>query len=251
MSKTANAPADLRKVYLHAYHNFATNPSDVAGCLTGINLRYARELLATLVEAGLVAKGEDGEGDDVWQTLPTYDDMNTEEAEAKIDAWLAENAPKEAKPAKAKPEPTFHSCYCGCGENVPSKSFYRPGHDARHAGVIGREIAANYTTPGFDRRDLLSALPSEKLVAKAEGIAEKAIEKIEAKAEREAAREKAKIVKENQKVVDEAEKAVEGTIKVGKNEFVAAKHADGKVTYFDAKGDEKVASKTAAATFAE
>lgn len=249
MTKTANTAQDLRNVYLTTYANFAVSPSDIAGEVKGVNLRYARELLATLVEAGLVAKSEDGDGNDVWQTYPdTYDNMSEDEARARIDAWLDENAPKGIKPVKAKKEQTFHACYCGCGENVPSTSFYRPGHDARHAGVVGREIAANYTVKGFDRRDLLSALPSAALVAKAEGIAEKAIAKIEAKQDREAAREQARIEKQAAK---DAEKVVEGTIKVGKAEYVAAKHPDGRITYFDAKGAEKVASKTAAATFEE
>ena len=252
MTNNTDTAKDLREVYLHTYANFATSPTEVADQFKGINLRYARELLSTLVEAGLVAKTEDGEGSDAWQTIPTYDDMDETEAASKIDEWLKKHY--KASAPKAKPEQTFHACYCGCGENVPTKSFYRPGHDARHAGTIGREIAANYHVKGFDRRDLLSNLPSDKLVAKAEGIAEKQIEKIEAKAKREAEREEAKAVKAAAKddLPDIEEKGLtEGSIRVGKNEYVAYRKADGTVTYFGPKGEEKVASKTAAATFTE
>lgn len=245
MAKNTDTASDLRKVYLHVYGSFATDPSEVASQFKDINLRYARELLATLVEAELVAKGEGDEGD-VWQTYPdTHDNMTDADAEARIDGWLAENM--DVKPAKAPKPPkspeVFRPCYCGCGENVPSKSFYRPGHDARHAGVIGRIIASNAATPGYDRRDALNDLPSDKLQAKAEAIAEKAIAKVDAKLAKEVAKQAAK----------DAAKAgpVEGTVKVGKGEYVAAKHADGTVTYFDAKGKEQIASKTAAATFVE
>lgn len=44
---------------------------------------------------------------------------------------------------KTTTEPTTTGviCTCGCGE--PTKSKYRPGHDARHAGQVGRSLATN------------------------------------------------------------------------------------------------------------
>lgn len=237
MSKTTDNAKALRDVYLHTFESHSTDPSEIADQFKAINLRYARELLATLVEAGLVTKSE-SDGEDVWQVTDlTVDENSLDEAEAKIDEWLGKNGGKPAKPATKTKDESFHSCYCGCGENVPSKSFYRPGHDARHAGQIGREIAANYSTPGFDRRDLLSNLPSEKLVAKAESIAEKQIEKIEAKKAKQAAKD--------------APEFVEGTLQVGKNERIGRRFKDGTVEYMDEAGEWKPASKTAAKSFAE
>lgn len=233
---------ELKQVYLLTFDGFGITPGDIVDATDGtINNRFARELLSTLTEANLltVTDGEDG---DVWQVANpgTYDTHTREEAEDVILAWLGEYPGKEndmkvpaaAKKTTAKKatpkEKTYHPCYCGCKENVPSTSFYRPGHDARHAGQIGREIAANIATKGFDRRELLNNLPSDKLQAKAELIAEKAIER-EAK--------------------KSLPKTVDGTTKVGKNEVVARRAKDGSVEYLDAKGNWKSASKAATAAF--
>lgn len=54
----------------------------------------------------------------------------------------------------------FSGCGCGCGAAV-SKSFYRPGHDAKHAGQVGREMVRTGDT------DLVFQLPSQALRAKA------------------------------------------------------------------------------------
>jgi hypothetical protein len=42
-----------------------------------------------------------------------------------------------------------NNCRCGCGETVKAGSLYRPGHDARHAGRVGRMLVA-------DERDMLT-----------------------------------------------------------------------------------------------
>lgn len=238
MTQTTNA-AELRGVYLHTYGAFATSPTDVVENVEGVdNVRFARELLGTLVQAGLVAETEDGDGEVCWQTFPdSYDTMDQAEAESRIDNWLnshtEENTMSTAtktKPAAKPKEEGYHPCYCGCGENVPAKSFYRPGHDARHAGVIGRRVAETHDEEHFND------LPSDRLVIKAKGIAAKAIEKQLAKQEREAAKN--------------APEVVEGTLKVGKNERIGRKFKDGTVEYMDPKADEwKPASKAAAATF--
>lgn len=115
--------------------------------------------------------------------------------------------------------------------------------------MVGKEIAANFSTKGFDRRTLLDTLPSDALKAKAEGIAEKQIEKIEAKI----AREQAKAKKAEAKSIDPGDDGTEqvehGTVRVGKNEYAAVRYtATGKVEYF--VGDEtKAASKTATKSF--
>lgn len=253
MTDITNA-GDLRTAYLQAFDSFSLTPGDIVESSEGrVNMRYARELLGTLVTANLLTVTDVNGEEDVWQVSNpgTYDNHTREEAEAVIDQWLSSTNPTESgsKPAAKKKDTkmntktpdTVHPCYCGCGENVPSKSFYRPGHDARHAGVVGRKIAANATTPGFDRRELLNDLPSDRLIAKAEAIAEKAMEKADAKIKREAEKAAAKAAKTEPQ-------PEEGIVKVGKAEYAATRLPDGTVKYF--KGDEeKVASKSAAATF--
>lgn len=237
---------DLRTAYLLAFDSFATDPREVAGMIgQHDNIRYARELLGVLTSAGFTAVENVNDEGDVWQVVNpgTYDTHSRDDAEAVIDAWLASKAavaPEPEKPSTgggtstSKPESVTAEgspCLCGCGEATGKKSNYRPGHDARHAGQVGRAIAAEFGTPGFDRRELLKALPSEALRDKAEAIAEKAT----AKANKGAA----------SSVKPDAEpKTEEGTITVGKDE-VAAIRTDGVVTRVDGKS----VSKTAASTF--
>lgn len=249
MSTSITNLDDLRLAYTSVFRDFAILTSDLVEETDGrINNRYARELLGTLQSADLIVLTEGEEGD-VWQTLKpgTYNTHTLDEALAFFDEWAAENAvvtEQTDKPVKEKKTSTprvpketkMHDCYCGCGEQVPAKSFYKPGHDARHAGVIGREIAAGYATKGFDRRELLTMLPSDKLVAKAEGIAEKAIERIEAK--------QAKADAEPITAIDA------GEAKVGKNWVQARKHADtGLVEVHSSPEGWVEASKSAAKTF--
>jgi hypothetical protein len=77
------------------------------------------------------------------------------------------------KPAPAKVEPktptvpTNCGCGCGCGQpNVRGKASYLSGHDARHAGQVGRAIIADPAKAA----DLLKALPTEALQRKALGM---------------------------------------------------------------------------------
>jgi len=62
-------------------------------------------------------------------------------------------------------------CLCGCGSSA--RLQYRPGHDARHAGQVARELstAAVSLTPK-EREAILRSLPSDALRAKALKIAE-------------------------------------------------------------------------------
>lgn len=227
-----NQVDDLRTVHLLTFNSFSADPVMIEQETDGkINSRYARELLGVLIKHNFVESVE-VEGETMYQTTNpgTYDSFTEDEALAAFDEWVAtlpgQPTSKPAKAAKPKPEGT--ACYCGCGETAGSKSFYRPGHDARHAGQIGRQIAENYATPGFDRRELLAELPSEKLVAKAESVAETQIKKLEAKA-----------AKANAKDID-------GTITVGKQPGIeATKQKDGTVV----RKDGKPVSKSAAATF--
>lgn len=68
--------------------------------------------------------------------------------------------PKPAAPAAPAP------CRCGCGaQTVRPEASYLPGHDARHAGAVGRALLA-----GADREAALAALPTEALRTKALGV---------------------------------------------------------------------------------
>ena len=57
---------------------------------------------------------------------------------------MTENTSPDASPAvSAVPAPEPRLCYCGCGEEVGEKSFYRPGHDSRHVGIVARQVVAS------------------------------------------------------------------------------------------------------------
>lgn len=181
----------LRATYLFVWDSFATDPSEVADHVDGVtNTRYARELLGVLVNAGLVAISEGGEFDnehDVWQPMQTHDEITRDEAESIIDTWLDSKIPNPTtKKGNAMSTSTTRTkktknptgkCLCGCGEN--STSNYRPGHDARHAGQVARRLAEKITPK--QATDALAALPSEALRLKASAMADRLIDKANAK----------------------------------------------------------------------
>lgn len=230
---------ELREVYLMAFDANGTDPVTIEQETENrINTRFARELLGVLTKRKiLVVHNVDGE--DLWQVLKPgpQNEVSRDEADLFITDWLGMSGEKEVEtPAPVgggkntrapKPPAEAHDCYCGCGEQITSKAFYRPGHDARHAGVIGRKIAANHDVKGFDRRDLLNDLPSPALVEKAERIAETAIAKIEKKASKTAGPEA-------------------GMVRVGKTMYEAVRYNDGKVVSNDYG---KPLSKSAVASF--
>lgn len=184
----------LRSTYLFAFDSFATDPVSVADSVKEVgNARHARECLGVLVNAGLVVQDQVNGGEDVWQTAETYDAITREEAESIIATWLESQGvesptpqtatPRPPKATGSKPKPDANpadlpNCTCGCGAVIGRKSMYKPGHDARHAGNIAREIAA---TNDFT---LLEALPTDALRDKAGAMAERLIDKAVAKVER-------------------------------------------------------------------
>lgn len=97
----------------------------------------------------------------------------------------AKQAKTPAKPAAAKPAATPRNCGCGCNApTITEKASFLPGHDARFAGRVGRgEI-----TPA----DWQTALITEALQKKIDGITETAKRKQAVKAAREAAKAAAK-----------------------------------------------------------
>lgn len=234
---------DLRKVYLQVFDGFAINsPGEVTQQYPHINSRYSRELLGALVTGNMLTL-TDVNGEDAWQVADpgTYDNHTREEAEAVIDKWLGKagatpkSTNKKGSKSVSSKKKEASPCLCGCGEMAMSN--YRPGHDARHAGQIGREIAA-IMNGGHDEdgqikiNTLIEMLPSEHLRAKAHGVAMNVNKKNLAKAKPEPV-------------------LVEGTAKVGKNEMVARRHPNGLVEYLTLKGDWKTASASASKTFQE
>lgn len=60
-------------------------------------------------------------------------------------------------------------CKCNCGETV--SNFYRPGHDARHAGQVARQVHQAWLG-GQEATNILKQLPSVALQVKATDLAE-------------------------------------------------------------------------------
>ena len=89
-------------------------------------------------------------------------------------------------PAPAKDRPAPANCGCGCGvPTVTAKATFLAGHDARHAGTVGRGLAA---TP--DDADLLAAY--ERMTPALQAKTDKIRETAESKNRIKAAREEAK-----------------------------------------------------------
>lgn len=73
----------------------------------------------------------------------------------------------------------IRTCGCGCGEPVAGKANYRPGHDARHAGYVGREAVQSFDRGQghWDSKEFYGELPSPALRDKALNVARKEIER--------------------------------------------------------------------------
>lgn len=95
------------------------------------------------------------------------------------------HTPKVETPEAPAPKatPTPDPCRCGCGEATRRpEARYVSGHDARHAGEVGRSDATEAQV-----REIFKDAP--KLVAKALGVRETAARKAQAKVEAAALRE--------------------------------------------------------------
>ena len=75
-------------------------------------------------------------------------------------------------------------CRCGCGLST-GKRQYRPGHDARHAGAVARDIASS-SVSYFERVTADDDLGSQALVEKAHRQAERLIAKMQKAAAKQA-----------------------------------------------------------------
>lgn len=103
--------------------------------------------------------------------------MNTKTAQAKTATTKAQAKPTEPQ-----------ACRCGCKlQTIRPEALYLPGHDARHAGRVGRALIAN---PNDTSQ--LDQLPTDALKAKARGMVAKVEQQAAEKARRQAARDAAK-----------------------------------------------------------
>lgn len=179
----------LRETYLYAFDGHGAIPTDLELAEIANNARHGRELLAVLTNANLLIQ-EDVNGDgDVWVPAEDRDHVTREDAEGTIDNWLIQFSDQDTPSATTTPTPKkkaskvtttteFKKCLCGCDENVPPKSTFRPGHDARLAGQIARDMLA----AGEYDDEKVAILPTEALRDKATAIFDKRIEKARAKA---------------------------------------------------------------------
>lgn len=82
-------------------------------------------------------------------------------------------------PATPAAKVTAQPCRCGCkAQTVRPEALYLPGHDARHAGQVGRALIADPTKAAT----LLKTLPTPALRTKAEGMVKTAQAKVAKKA---------------------------------------------------------------------
>lgn len=246
---------DVRSVYLLAFDEFAIVPGDVIDSVDSVtNTRYARELLGLLTNNSLLAVTDVNQDGDVWQTSPdTYDNISREQAESIIDTWLdkaiplpdynpnhdtSNTDPKERKMNTKTATVThktvdttiaFRKCGCGCDDNVSGKSMYKPGHDARHAGQVARQILTVRPESTTARDVLLDVLPTQALRDKAAALSDLWIAKADAKVEREKERADRAAAKAEAKAAKTPEWTDIDPVKVGKVEYPARQHRDGHV----------------------
>lgn len=272
----------LREVYLYTFDAFSTNPVDVeqASDVPSVdNPRTAREMLGLLVQVGLLVT-DAVEGEDVWQVgnPGTYDDHDRSEAESVFDQFFGVGesepepevaptpapsaTPSEPRAARAEtPTGDLPDCICGCGAKVGKKSFYKPGHDARHAGNVARAIAERVAS-GAARDDAmaqLNELPSTKLRNKAEDMADRIVGKAAKRVEEKPVEEEPAPVVHEEDTTDDTdpgepvEEEVEpdpenGFVTVRGKQIDATRYADGTVMYVKS-GTETKATAHVAGTF--
>lgn len=258
-----NQHAELRSVYLAIYNSAITTDIPEVAVQTGLKPRYVKELIGILEthadsngDAFVVVNAEPGEaGNDsphVWyQTSNTVDQHSTEQAED----WFDRHFPKIELPDPSKTQTKASTprsprnatnpadlpvCLCGCKGICNRGRNYKPGHDARHAGQVARQMAATSDPEARDR--LKDALPTDALKWKAATMADRLLAKGSAPEDRSPAKPKAAPV---EKVVD-----VDGTVKVGRYELRAVQNSkSGAVVYFTKDDKANVASDRIAKTF--
>lgn len=273
-----NVVNDLRTVYLfvHASAIVASVPEIIEGTEVGTrsgraNRRYVMELLHVLMSvegddgAPLVVINEEpphsGDPDDphTWyQVDKTVDYHSADEAAEYFDRIMAAYVPPVKKPSKSAPRTPRNAtnpadlplCLCGCGEPVTNrKRNYRPGHDARHAGQVARELVEmmKLGTNSQARKKMLEGLPTDSLRAKAAAMADR----ISAKATMTRKSTTPSDARRKEVLAEESAKAklVAGKVKVGRWSYPANRNLINDEVVYTQKGESKVADDKVAATF--
>lgn len=128
----------------------------------------------------------------------------------------------------------FKACACGCDQPVAKRATYRPGHDARHAGQVGRDVAERLAAQpeGGDLNDPenYDDLPTPALQTKAQRVAEKHYARITKRSEVEPDRG-SDGHGEIQARLEATEAQVTGTFKIGRWDYPARMTSAGKVQY--------------------
>jgi hypothetical protein len=259
---------DLKRVYLNIHASAIT--TELPQIATDLKLKrsYVAELVGILenhadndgnpfVHVNLRAGEENNDTPHDWfSTFHTVDDHTDDDAADWFDRHFpiqetpvpSQKTPATGSATKRDPNPAdLPLCLCGCGFPVNNrKRNYRPGHDAKHAGVVARAMAA---TSDLDKRDRLKdALPTDALKWKAASMADRLIAK--GRKEDPNTVPIAKVMEQAkadyiQKVTFET-----GTVKRGRYSYDAERNkTSGAVTWTDKKGVDQVADEKTAKTF--
>lgn len=250
---------DLRNAFL-AIHASAIviSPPELAATLN-IKQRYAKELigvLENLVDPDdnplVVMNSQAGEppNDDVhdwYQTFYTVDDRNSEEMEALFDASVPADVkatPAPRTPRNATNPADLPACLCGCGLILGNrKRNYKPGHDARHAGQVGRALLdLDLTDEEFKAKSdaMLAALPTEALRTKAWNLYNNKLEKASQAHDKKVAKAPTAIAKAEM---------IPGKVKIGRWEYEAERNSVSNAVVYMKKDVATVATDKVAATF--
>lgn len=264
---------DLRKVYLHIHASAIVDEIPEIAADLNLGRRYVNELVATLQ----AIKDEDGQAlvhinwkageggntgvHDWYSTGYTIDSHTPEQAAEYFDRVVPEDvklvetkAPTPRTPQNATNPAGLPMCLCGCDKPVTNRNRnYKPGHDARHAGAIGKLLGQ--MNPEVDEENwttMLGLLPTQALQAKADAmgrrLAVKRIEKVE-KSVKGAAKEILAVDPGKTTGIAKVE-FLSGKIKIGRWEYNAEQNSkSGTVTYTNGKGEVKVATEEQAKRF--
>lgn len=244
-----HAAEDLKSAFLFAYNHAPVTIVEVVDSCR-FNTRYAREILGTLTHAELLTEeNNDADGGDVWyyneETFTKSGLADNEiSAEELINNWLVEHGltqraappspPTATSPRSSKPSKRSipgSDCLCGCGR--ATKGNFAPGHDAKMAGEVARNIAKT--------GDMLLAdqLPTPQLREKARAHARRLMEKGGDPVTTPDPKPGGLVINapESDPTETDMERALRtgaiepiytyGVVKIGKNRFAARRDADG------------------------
>lgn len=258
-----NQREDLRNVYLAIHRSAIVAEIPQVAAELKLKPRYVKELIGILEthadndgDAFVIINARSGEKPndgphDWYQTSHTVDDHDEDEAMH----WFDRHFPVQATPVPAQDKPApanatkdnnpadLPLCLCGCMNPVNSrKRNYRPGHDARHAGQIGKALGGSGYEPGDESwTAYLGLLPTAALQGKADTMARRIKAKLIAKAE-------ASVKGIGQEIRDRIAKVEfeDGHVKRGRWSYDAKRNTtSGAVTYTDKKGEQVADDKTA------